>query len=677
MNRKYKIYFVILVLFLLVSNLLQAKQSGKINIAVMDLEVQDVIASAKTALSDRLRSELFNSGRFAVMERNQMNEILKEQGFQQSGCTSDECIVEAGRLLGVDRMIGGSIGKVGTIYTVSLRMIDIETGRIMLTKTEDCNCPIEQVLTTSLRNVALKMAGLTPDNAPKPVFSDEQVSGQGDFYFKSTPTGAKVYIDDKPLSGVTPITKEGIPAGTHQIRMEKGYYSASQTVFLEPNEFKKVDLVLVKAKGGLKIVTTPLEADIFFDNKSMGMTPHTLTGLDAGEHLLKLVKQGYVNYEKLVFVQGGEVKRLDIKMEKVKPATLRITSQPPNCEVYINNEQKGRTPMVAHDLMPGTVQIKLTNPMYQDYLETFVLGNGESKNIEPELKKKTGGLIIKSDPLVAEVEIDGEIKGQTPLTLDKIEFGTYNIKVIKKDFQTEEQKVDITTTRSKTIFMTLKQAKGELTISGNPNGAYVLINKRHIGNIPLQNYEISKGSYDIKIKAKGYEKQKQTISISPNEKKNIAVQLKIKSKSKALARSLFIPGLGQHYLEKPGKAVLFPLMEIGAIAGAFVFNDQYNKTVKEYNSLKESYSTALDLVEIDDYFSQMETKYNDIESAELMRNICIGAAVGIWLWNIVDAALFGPDTESISTVNSYRERKVKLYSDQSNGFNRIGISFDF
>jgi len=225
--------------------------------------------------------------------------------------------------------------------------------------------------------------------------------------------------------------------------------------------------------------------------------------------------------------------------------------------------------------------------------------------------------------------------------------------------------------------MTLKQAKGELTISGNPNGAYVLINKRHIGNIPLQNYEISKGSYDIKIKAKGYEKQKQTISISPNEKKNIAVQLKIKSKSKALARSLFIPGLGQHYLEKPGKAVLFPLMEIGAIAGAFVFNDQYNKTVKEYNSLKESYSTALDLVEIDDYFSQMETKYNDIESAELMRNICIGAAVGIWLWNIVDAALFGPDTESISTVNSYRERKVKLYSDQSNGFNRIGISFDF
>ncbi|HDQ00467.1 MAG TPA: PEGA domain-containing protein [bacterium] len=267
---------------------LNAQGSGKINIAVMNLETPDLSSSVQQALSDRLRTELFNTGRFSVMERNQMQELLTEQGFQQSGCTSNECVVEAGRLLGVDRMIAGSVGKVGTIYTVSLRMIDIETGRIMLTKTEDCNCPIEEVLTTSLKNIALKMAGMSSSAEVQPAIRREAVAGQGDFFFKSDPPGARVYVDDQLLSGTTPLLKEGIPAGTHQIRMEKDVYSGSQTVFLEPDEFKKVDLALVKAKGGLKIVTSPLEADIFLDNKPLGLSPQTLTGLDAGEHILKL-----------------------------------------------------------------------------------------------------------------------------------------------------------------------------------------------------------------------------------------------------------------------------------------------------------------------------------------------------------------------------------------------------
>ena len=133
----------------------------------------------------------------------------------------NECIVQVGQMLGVDRMIAGSVGKVGTIYTVSLRMIDVETGRIMLTKTEDCNCRIEKVLTTSLRNVALKMAGMATGGERLPIVNGKQVAGRGDFFFKSNPSGAQVFIDDKPITGTTPVMKEDVPAGTHQIRMKK------------------------------------------------------------------------------------------------------------------------------------------------------------------------------------------------------------------------------------------------------------------------------------------------------------------------------------------------------------------------------------------------------------------------------------------------------------------------
>ena len=87
-----------------------------------------------------------------------MDDILKEQGFQLSGCTSDECAVEAGRLLNVSHICAGSIGKVGALYTVSVRLIDVETGEILKTVTEDSRGSVENVLTSSMRNVALKLS---------------------------------------------------------------------------------------------------------------------------------------------------------------------------------------------------------------------------------------------------------------------------------------------------------------------------------------------------------------------------------------------------------------------------------------------------------------------------------------------------------------------------------------
>lgn len=622
--------------------------STKINIAVMNLKTPDISESARQALSDRLRTELFNTGRFSVMERNKMQDILQEQGFQQTGCTSDECIVEAGRLLGVDRMIAGSLGKVGSIYTVSLRMIDIETGRIMLTKTEDCNCPIEQVLTTSLKNIALKMAGMSSSTETQPVIRRETIAGQGDFYFKSDPSGARVYVDDQLLSGTTPVMKEGLSAGTHQIRMEKGYYSGIQTVFLEPNEFKKVELTLVKAKGGLKIVTTPLEADIFLDNKPLGLSPQTLTGLDAGEHILKLSKADYLDHEEVVVVEGDEIKRLNIHMEKIRPAMLKITTQPPNCDVYVNGELKGRSPAVVRELMPGQVKIKITNPMYRDWTESVTLTNGEVKEINPELAKKTGTLIVKSQPAGADVRMNGVAKGETPLTLPDVEYGTHQVTISKTNYQPAKEKVELMSDTPKSISVNLVLAKGSLSVSGGPSGAAIRIGGRLAGELPLENYELDGGNYTIQVTAKGYETTSKMVNIAPNQRKELSVKLTRKSNSKAFVSSLFVPGLGQHYLEKKGRAVLFPLLEVGAIAGAVIFNSQYNNSIQEYNDIRNSYSTAINQTEIDTYYYQMTSKYDDIESAEKMRNIFIGAAAGIWLWNVLDAALFGPDTHQVS-----------------------------
>ena len=102
----------------------------RIPVAILDLEGRGISDLEAATLTDRLRSEMVTVGAFVVVERGQMEMLLEEQGFQQTGCTSAECAVEVGKLLGVQKMITGSIGKLGELYTVDARMFDVQTGEI-------------------------------------------------------------------------------------------------------------------------------------------------------------------------------------------------------------------------------------------------------------------------------------------------------------------------------------------------------------------------------------------------------------------------------------------------------------------------------------------------------------------------------------------------------------------
>jgi TolB-like protein len=132
------------------------------NIAVIDLDPTGISNNEAQFLSDRLRTELFETGTFQVVEREKMNTILKEQGFQQSGCTSVECAIEIGQLLNVTVMVAGSIGKIEEIYSISIRMIDVETGAIIRTATRDYEGKLSEVLTDVIPEISVDLAESEP-----------------------------------------------------------------------------------------------------------------------------------------------------------------------------------------------------------------------------------------------------------------------------------------------------------------------------------------------------------------------------------------------------------------------------------------------------------------------------------------------------------------------------------
>jgi curli biogenesis system outer membrane secretion channel CsgG len=132
------------------------------SIAVMDLDGRGISNDEVLSLTDRLRTALVRTTKATVVERSQMQQVLAEQDFQMTGCTSDECAIEIGQLLGVTRMVAGSIGKVGSTFSIDVRIIDIQTSRILESYARDYRGEIDGLL-NEMTSIAELLVGIKQD----------------------------------------------------------------------------------------------------------------------------------------------------------------------------------------------------------------------------------------------------------------------------------------------------------------------------------------------------------------------------------------------------------------------------------------------------------------------------------------------------------------------------------
>ncbi|MFC1681254.1 hypothetical protein ACFL1S_05645, partial [Pseudomonadota bacterium] len=128
---------------------------SQIAVAVIDFEPINLGSGEALALTERFRTEIQTLDKDNVyIDRSSMETVLKEQGFQQMGCSTDECAVEMGQMLGAEEIIVGSIGLIGSTYSINVRQIDVESGKIIHTASRDFRGEIDYVLTPGMQLIA-------------------------------------------------------------------------------------------------------------------------------------------------------------------------------------------------------------------------------------------------------------------------------------------------------------------------------------------------------------------------------------------------------------------------------------------------------------------------------------------------------------------------------------------
>ena len=134
--------------------------------AILTFDARSGVSSDEVALlADRFAVELGRFDVYKIISRSKMKEVLEEQKFSVD-CSSVECAVEAGKILSAEYMIYGSIGRLGSMFTINVYITSVETGGVVSEATVDYGGPVEGLLTEGMPQAVQNLINAVAVSSP-------------------------------------------------------------------------------------------------------------------------------------------------------------------------------------------------------------------------------------------------------------------------------------------------------------------------------------------------------------------------------------------------------------------------------------------------------------------------------------------------------------------------------
>ena len=191
-------------------------------ISFIGFDSSDLTESGRAILAELVRREISLAPGFSLIERQDLSSVLAEQELRLSALFDGDGAVSVGRLLGADFVMLGRVGKLGTLYIISLRMVDVSKGEVVHAVTEEYLGPIED-LRKPVRIAAQRILGI-PGIEIK----------QGEYLSVETePPGVAVYVNGL-FEGNSPVVVRVLKPGKYAVKLaSEGYKPWSQNVSVD------------------------------------------------------------------------------------------------------------------------------------------------------------------------------------------------------------------------------------------------------------------------------------------------------------------------------------------------------------------------------------------------------------------------------------------------------------
>ena len=260
----------------------------------------------------------------------------------------------------------------------------------------------------------------------------------------STPAGAQVFVDGKP-KGVTPLSIVLNP-GPHMMELRGGGEPRSIPVTITAGAqiSQYIDLPKTAAGGQLVVRTEPAGAQISVDDVARGPSPVTVDDLAAGEHIVTVTSEMGTVKQRVTMAAGANASVVvPLGAAEGAPVSGWVSvAAPAEVQLFENKRLLGSSQSDRIMVSAGRHDFEIVNETL-GYRTTKTVQVQAGKVAAVKVDWPKGTIALNAIPW-ADVWIDGEKVGETPIGNLSVPIGSHEVVFRHPDLGEQRHAVSVT-----------------------------------------------------------------------------------------------------------------------------------------------------------------------------------------------------------------------------------------
>jgi len=208
--------------------------------------------------------------------------------------------------------------------------------------------------------------------------------------------------------------------------------------------------------------------------------------------------------------------------------TLTVTSNPTQATVILDGYNTGTTPWIFTGLTTGYHTLEVNYPGYEAYVRSVYVENGANPSVYADLDSLVnyGSLFIESTPRGADVYVDGNYQGTSPVSVGGMTVGPHRIELHLAGYEVLTTSRTVAPSQGTVVNLVLTPVStfsdyGSIDITSATPGALIYLDGIYKGSVisgtTFSLISVTPGPHTILIHIPGYTDITRTVQVDPGQ----------------------------------------------------------------------------------------------------------------------------------------------------------------
>jgi len=281
----------------------------------------------------------------------------------------------------------------------------------------------------------------------------------------------------------------------------------------------------------VRVVSTPRRATVeVLGRGEVGRTPLRRLELPVGEYDFVFTRRGYARSVVHATVsEDGQT--IGTELQQAGRIRVRADHLPARgAQIRVDGQLVGRVPETV-EVAPGRRLVEVEADGYLTFSQWVEVEEGREQRVHVRLEERppdVGSVLVTADVPDAEVSVDGETRGRTPVLVEGLLPGEHVVVVSGPDEARAEHTVEVRANAREVLGVELlpqPEPPGAVAVTTEPTGATVVVDGENRGVAPLELAELTPGAHRFEISLDGHEPEARVVTVEGGQRQELAVTL--------------------------------------------------------------------------------------------------------------------------------------------------------